>query len=100
MLDTRSSSGAFVGQMSVSVPGARCAVPVNAQAYLLNATVIPQSTVCYLSLWPDGEGQPPVSTLNTLDGAITSNMAIAPTSNGAIDVFGSNNTNLVLDIFG
>ena len=29
----------------------------------------------YLTLWPDDESQPTVSTLNAIDGAITSNMA-------------------------
>ncbi len=41
---------------------------------------------------------PAVSTLNAFDGAITSNMAIVPTANGSIDAFGSNPTQLILDI--
>jgi hypothetical protein len=42
--------------------------------------------------------QPTVSTLNALDGAITSNMAIVPTSNGFIEAFASNPSQLILDI--
>ena len=42
--------------------------------------------------------QPIVSTLNAGDGAITSNMAIVPTTNGSVDAFSSNSTNLVLDL--
>jgi hypothetical protein len=41
-----------------------------------------------------------VSTLNAPDGAITSNMAILPTSNTMIDAFGSNPTQLILDLSG
>jgi hypothetical protein len=41
-----------------------------------------------------------VSTLNALDGAATSNMAIVPTLNGFIDAFTTNKTDLILDVFG
>ncbi len=66
----------------------------------MNATVVPPGSLDYLTLWPAGEAQPYVSTLNALDGAITSNMAIVPTNNGSIDAFFSNSTNLILDISG
>jgi hypothetical protein len=42
--------------------------------------------------------QPVVATLNALDGAITNNMAIVPTSDGKIDGLASGLTQLVLDI--
>jgi hypothetical protein len=64
----------------------------------LNATVVPSGSLGYLTLWPAGESQPTVSTLNAGDGAITSNMAIVPTSNGNIQTFSSNPTQLILDI--
>jgi hypothetical protein len=64
----------------------------------LNATVVPSGPLNYLTLWPNGESQPNVSTLNAEDGAITSNMAIVPTNNGRVDAFSSNPTNLILDI--
>ena len=65
---------------------------------MLNATVVPTGPLNYLTLWPDGETQPDVSTLNADDGAITSNMAIVPTNNGKIDAFAYDPTNLILDI--
>ena len=65
---------------------------------MFNATVVPTSALGYLTLWPDGQDQPVVSTLNALDGQITSNMAIVPTTSGSIDAFASNLTQLVLDI--
>jgi hypothetical protein len=64
----------------------------------LNATVVPPVRLGYLTLWPDGENQPIVSTLNANDGSVTSNMAIVPTINGNIDAFSSNPTQLILDI--
>jgi sugar lactone lactonase YvrE len=100
-LDTRSSSGAFDGQLTVDVAASTCMPPATAAAYVFNATVIPTTTLGYLTLWPDGETQPVVSTLNAADGAVTSNMAIVPnstTSPGSIDAFSSASTQLLLDI--
>jgi hypothetical protein len=52
----------------------------------------------YLTLWPDSEGQPQVSTLNAADGSVTSNMAIVPNVNGKIDAYAKGLTQLILDI--
>jgi len=67
---------------------------------VMNATVIPAGGLGFLTLWPQGAVQPTVSTLNAGDGAITSNLAIVPTTNTQISAFGSNPTHLVLDISG
>jgi hypothetical protein len=64
----------------------------------LNATVVPPGDLGYLSLWADGAGQPLVSTTNAEDGAVTSNMAMVPTTNGSLDVFASDPTHVILDI--
>ncbi len=65
---------------------------------MLNATVVPPGPLGYLTLWSDAQAQPFVSTLNALDGAITSNLAIVPTTNGSIDALASDPTHLILDI--
>ena len=96
VIDTRPT--AFNGVKAVNVEGSKCAPPSNAQAYVLNATVVPPGFLNYLTLWPEGESQPYVSTLNSYDGAIASNMAIVPTLNGSIEAFAYNPTNLILDI--
>jgi hypothetical protein len=76
-------------------------VPSQAQAYALNATVVPVGSLGYLSLWADGQPQPTVSTLNASDGAITSNMAfVFAGTQGEIDAFAYGTTNLILDISG
>jgi hypothetical protein len=98
VLDTRNSAGAFNGVLGVAVENSSCAPSSTAQACVLNATVVPSSSLGYLTLWPAGETQPVVSTLNALDGAVTSNMAIVPTVNGSIDAFSSNPTQLILDL--
>ncbi len=84
----------------MNVTASACSVPSTAQAFVLNATVVPSSGLGWLRLWPDGQPQPGTATLNAYDGAVTSNMAIAPTTNGSIDAYASNPTYLILDIFG
>ncbi len=98
VLDTRNGNGAFVGELAVNVVGSVCAPPSTAQGYVFNATVVPSGPLGYLTLWPDGTKQPLVATLNAIDGAVTSNMAIVPTNNGSIDAYASNLTQLILDI--
>ena len=75
-----------------------CTPPRTATAYVFNATVVPFGALGYLTLWPDGTDQPVVSTLNALDGSITNNMAIVPSTNGKVDAFASGITQLILDI--
>ena len=101
VLDTRNNHGQpFQGPKTVTVEGSACAPPSSATAYVFNATVVPPGQMPYLTLWPDGENQPTVSTLNAYDGFITSNMAIVPTNNGSIDAYAAGLTHLILDLSG
>jgi hypothetical protein len=61
---------------------------------------VPPALLSYLTLWPQGEAQPLVSTLNAYEGTVTSNMAIVPTTNGSISAFVTDKTQLILDISG
>ncbi|MGA3211536.1 MAG: protease pro-enzyme activation domain-containing protein [Terriglobales bacterium] len=98
VLDTRKTTGAFTGELTVAVASSACGPPGTAQGYVFNATAVPSGDLGYLTLWPDSETQPVVSTLNAEDGAITSNMAIVPNSDGKTDAYASGTTQLVLDI--
>ena len=100
VFDSRFVTGTFTGKLTVPVTASVCEPPTSAQSYVLNATALPQGSLGFLSLWPDGQQQPLVSTLNAGDGAVTSNLAIVPTTNGAIDAYASGLTNLILDISG
>jgi uncharacterized repeat protein (TIGR02543 family) len=97
-LDTRDGAGAFSGVLAVDIVSSGCTLPSTAQGYIVNATVVPQHALGYLTLWPDGGTQPLVSTLNAYDGVVTSNMAIVPTTNGNIDAYVTDPTNLILDL--
>jgi hypothetical protein len=100
VIDTRKGNGAFSGELEppVDVVDSVCAPPATAQAYVFNATVVPVGSLSYLTLWPDTENKPAVSTLNAVDGAITSNMAIVPNIDGKTDAFAAGTTQLILDI--
>ncbi|HEY2914505.1 MAG TPA: hypothetical protein VGK21_14170 [Candidatus Angelobacter sp.] len=102
VLDTRTSPvhPPTASPFDVSVALSGCGAPASAQSFVLNATVVPPGPFGFLTLWPQGTTQPLVSTLNAIDGAITSNMAIVPTVNGAISAFGSHPVQLILDISG
>jgi hypothetical protein len=99
-LDTRVTGGPLVPSLSrdhlVS-----CNVPLAAGAYSFNATVVPPAPFGYLTLWPLGTSQPVVSTLNAVDGSITSNAAIVPSGiGGTMRLFGSDAVHLILDLNG
>ncbi len=106
--DTRNPAGPFgapyiAGQATRTfiIPNGPCNIPATAQAYSVNATVVPQGPLGYLTLWPTGASQPTVSTLNSSDGRIRSNAAIVPAgTGGGMNVFASNSTDFVLDIDG
>ena len=99
--DSRDNNGQPIdGQVTINVAASPCTPPANAAAYVFNATVVPPHSLGYLTLWPAGEDQPIVSTLNAYDGRITSNLAIVPNGGGSIDAFVSNPTHLILDISG
>ncbi|HEY1732062.1 MAG TPA: YncE family protein [Terriglobales bacterium] len=102
VLDTRSNGGAFSGQRNpaVNVAASPCGISSGAGSYVFNATVVPVGALGYLTLWPDGQAQPGVSTLNAQDGITASNMAVLPVQDGKIDAYAFGTTQLILDISG
>jgi sugar lactone lactonase YvrE len=106
--DTRGVPGPFGGPTmgtgetrSFTIPASGCSIPPTAAAYSLNVTVVPGGVLSYLSTWPTGQAQPLVSTLNSFDGSVVANAAIVPAgTGGAISVFVTNPTDVILDING
>ena len=108
VVDTRGANGAFGApelgagtSREFDVPQSACGIPSTAVAYSLNVTVLPETTLNYLTLWPSGTAQPNVSTLNSYDGRVKANGAIVPAgSNGGVNVFVSDESQVILDVDG
>ncbi len=106
--DTRWPVGPFGGPemtatqtRSFAIPASGCYVPSTAVAYSVNITVVPDARLSFLSAWPAGLAQPVVSTLNSWDGSVVANAAIVPAgTGGAISIFVTDNTQVILDING
>ena len=106
--DTRNAAGPFGGPemaagttRSFTIPASACYVPSNAVAYAVNVTVVPDTILEYLTAWPAGSPRPNASTLNSWDGSIVANAALVPAgTNGAIDIYVTDNTQVILDING
>ena len=61
----------------------------------------PAGPLGFLTIWPADSVRPLASTLNSPGGDIVANAAIVPAgNNGAISVFATNNTDLVIDVNG
>lgn len=109
VIDTRNAAGPFGGPLlaanttrTIFVPSSSCNIPGNAVAYSLNITVVPRSnTLGYLTVYPAGQAQPTVSTLNSLDASTIANAAIVPAgTGGGITAYATDNTDLIIDING
>ncbi|HLJ50696.1 MAG TPA: hypothetical protein VKU01_32005 [Bryobacteraceae bacterium] len=86
---------------SFPIPAGSCSIPSDAQAYALNITVVPHGQVGFLTAWPDGQTQPVAATLTWANGTFITNSAIvAAGNNGAIDVYVSDDADVVIDISG
>ncbi len=86
------------------IPSSSCGVPDTAQAYSLNFGVVAPGPLGYLTTWPAGQPMPLVATLAAPQGGIVGDAAIvaagANGANGAISVFVSNTTDVIIDIDG
>ncbi|MBL8228353.1 MAG: BACON domain-containing protein [Bryobacterales bacterium] len=77
-----------------------CSVPTNAKAYVLNVTLVPRGGVDFVTIWPDGETRPEFWTIRSPDGQIVANSTIVKSGNGSIQVYASNETDIIVDISG
>ncbi len=104
LVDTRNSHTPIRGGtfQDFAVPQlGGCNIPDSATAYSLNATVVPYEALGYLTVWPTGEDEPNVSTMNSYDERAKANAVIVPAGyQGAVSVYASSTTDVVLDIDG
>jgi hypothetical protein len=110
--DTRGTQGAFGGPAlqtgetrTYQILQSACSIPAAAKAYSLNFTVdltgLPG--LPFLAAWPTGEPRPNTSILNAPNPSVQylANSAVVPAgTNGAINVFASGTTHLIMDVNG
>jgi hypothetical protein len=78
-----------------------CNIPFNATAVALNVTLVPSGQFGFLSIWPSGQPQPTVSTMNSLDGRIKANAAIVGLGTGqAVSIYVTDPAHVILDVNG
>lgn len=109
VMDTRWHNGPFGGPSlaagsvrTITIPDNRvCSIPNTAQAYALNVTVVPHGYLGYVTIWPTGQTQPLVSTINSIDGRVKAVAALVGGGTGqSLSIYTTNTTDLVLDISG
>jgi len=113
VVDTRTGDGftgafgppSLVGGVSRTFPilsSTTCTIPSEAQAYSFDITVVPPGPLAYVTAYPTGQPTPVAAVaVESPQGTLASNEGIIPAgSNGSIDVFTTNPTDLVVDING
>jgi hypothetical protein len=106
--DTRNTTGTFGGpslppytERSFPILASSCGIPWTASAYSLNVTAVPAGFLGYLTVWPTGGPQPLASTVNSSLGVAVANAAIVSAgTGGAVSVYATNTTEVILDING
>ncbi len=109
LLDTRSASrvGPYGTPMAprqardVTVTGAG-GVPFDAGAVALNVTVTGTTAAGFLTIWPNGQGQPAASSLNWAAGQTIANGVTAKVgSGGRLTLYNeAGSTNVIIDVVG
>jgi hypothetical protein len=113
IVDTRASSGfsgafgppSLVGnavRTFLILSNTTCPLPMTAQAYSFEITVVPPGPLAYITAFPTGETNPVAAiAVESPQGLLVSNTGIIQGgTNGSVDVYASNPTDLVIDING
>ena len=79
-----------------------CTIPAVAQAYSFEITVVPPGPLAYITAFPTGQSAPVAAiTVESPQGFMASNTGIIPAgTNGSVDVYANNPTDVVIDING
>jgi len=103
ILDTRLATAVGAGGTLVVTVAGQGGVPASgAQGVVLNVTVTDTTAASFLTVWPDGTGQPLASDLNWVTGQTVPNLVVVKLgSTGKVDVFNhAGSTDVVIDVVG
>ena len=110
IMDTRNANGPLGGPFitggttrTIPIPSSACGIPGECPRLIhsTSPSFPEREQLAYLSVWPTGQPQPLVSTLNAPDGSVIANAAIVPAGTaGAINAYADDDTDLVVDING
>lgn len=87
---------------AIQVAGGSTTVPAGADAVVLNVTVTQTTATSYLSIWPDGQAQPTVSSLNWVPGwTIPNAVTVKVGDGGRVNVFNNlGSAHVLIDVVG
>lgn len=94
------TSTTFQGERTISIANTVCSILPSSRAIALNATAIPIGDLNFLAVGASSGSVPDVSTLNSFDGAVVSNLAVPALDAGSLHVYLSDSSALILDVFG
>jgi hypothetical protein len=111
LVDTRNPSGPFGGPSytaletrTYDIAAGPCAgLPLTAQAYSLNLTILNYNVASgsFVTAWPAGTTRPGVSSVNFGSGVPVANASIVATgSSGQISIFSGGATDIIIDLNG
>jgi hypothetical protein len=110
VFDTRNAVGPYGGPRLLAnvtrnfdIDSGPCSgIPPFAGAYSMSfGAILPDGANSFITIWPTGQAQPLVSSINPIQGAVVANAAIVPAgTNGSISVFPNTGVHLYGDING
>jgi LPXTG-site transpeptidase (sortase) family protein len=102
VLDTRRAATPLAAGSTLDVRLGSAGVPAGASAAVLEVTATAASGPGFLTVYPAGSDRPTTSVLNTTsDGATVQNLVtMAIGTGGAVSIFSSVQTDVVVDLFG
>ena len=108
LLDTRNGTGTSGvvgpigpgGTLKLRIAGT-AGIPADVDGVVLNVTAVSPTVGGFLTVYPDGEARPGVSSVNFGQGKTVPNLVIVPVVNGTIDIYNlAGDTHVLADVAG
>jgi hypothetical protein len=101
LVDTRTTGALVAAGQTLTIPVAGVAgLPATATGVQVNVTSVNTRADGFVTVWPCGASRPTASTLNPVAGSIVANGTLVGLGGGAVCVYSSSPTHLVVDVTG